>query len=84
MKKITDLEQFALEQIWRPYSKTAGLPSRPETLPVDLMETTARLSQKSDWSDRVLGRLAGLGFWFPSYIQHPLVEFLRAQKERED
>lgn len=74
--RVTDLEKFALEQIWRPYQGMCGLceyEPRLERLPMSLEETAAQLLTDTEWSRCVVGRLAGIGITFPSYISHPLV-----------
>lgn len=78
MKRITDLEQFALEEVWRPYQNMMGHEKRLDSLPVDL-EETARLLIVDDtgWSKRVLDRIATVGFTFPDYIHHPLVDVIK-------
>ena len=74
--KITDLEQFALSEIWRPYwnlSEYQAQEGRPEKLPVDLNETAQKLAKGGAWAELVLVRLRHLKFTFPDYIVHPLV-----------
>lgn len=85
--RITDLEKFALEQIWRPYQSTVGYEKRLERLPVSLESTAEFLQQDTEWSGLVLSRLRGMHrhkrITFPSYIQHPLVDAVRtALQER--
>lgn len=85
--RITDLEKFALEQIWRPYQNTVGYEKRLERLPVSLESTAESLKQGTYWSGLVLNRLSGMNrhrrITFPSYIQHPLVDVVRtALQER--
>lgn len=82
MKRITDLEKFALEQIWRPYQNrdgfTFGQESRFESLPMSLEETAKLLiTDDTGWSKCVLDRVCAIGFTFPSYINHHLVEVIR-------
>lgn len=80
--KVTDLEKFALEQIWRPYQTIVGYEKRLECLPVSLENTAESLKQDTYWSRLVLDRLRGMNrhrhITFPSYIQHPLVDVVRA------
>ncbi|WP_421565615.1 hypothetical protein [Ochrobactrum sp. EDr1-4] len=85
--RVTDLEKFALEQIWRPYQNTIGYEKRLERLPVSLEATAESLTQDTRWSGFVLNRLRGMNrnsrITFPSYIQHPLVDVVRtALQER--
>lgn len=72
--RVTDLEKFALEQIWRPYQSKAGYDhmKRLEKLPVSLLETAQALCHDSEWSRAVIDRLSAIGVTFPSYISHPL------------
>jgi hypothetical protein len=82
MKRVTDLEQFALGEIWRPYQNMAGYADRLKALPKSLDETALMLALDTEWSRCVLGRIADIGFSFPDYIKHPLVEVIRrAQSE---
>ncbi|OYR25854.1 hypothetical protein [Brucella pseudogrignonensis] len=85
--RITDLEKFALEQIWRPYQNTVGYEKRLERLPVSLEATAESLKQDTYWSGLVLSRLRGMNrhrrITFPSYIHHALVDVVRtALQER--
>ena len=85
--RITDLEKFALEQIWRPYQSTVGYEKRLERLPVSLESTAESLKQDTEWTRCVLDRLRGIHrhrrITFPTYIQHPLVDVVRtALQER--
>ncbi|MCV9909969.1 hypothetical protein OIV19_20430 [Brucella sp. HL-2] len=79
--RITDLEKFALEQIWRPYRSTVGYEKRLEHLPVSLESTAESLKQDTEWTRCVLDRLRGMNrhrrITFPSYVQHPLVDVVR-------
>lgn len=82
MKRITDLEKFALEQIWRPYQNRDGFAfgqeRRFETLPMSLDETAKLLiTDESGWANAVLDRVCAIGFTFPSYVQHHLVEVIK-------
>lgn len=77
-ERITDLEKFCLEQIWRPYQSLAGYDRRLTSLPMSLVETAAKLREDSEWSRHVLDRLKAIGFTFPGYIHHPLVDVVRS------
>lgn len=35
--------------------------------------------QGTDWHNMVIGRIYRIGFRFPKYIQHPLVDYLKQQ-----
>jgi hypothetical protein len=88
MKRITDLEKFALEQIWRPYQNhdAFGYERRLESLPMSLEETAqALITDTTGWSKLVLDRICAIGFSFPSYISHHLVDVVRtAQHVRKE
>ncbi|RVL48443.1 hypothetical protein CN138_08920 [Sinorhizobium meliloti] len=78
MKRITDLEKFALEQVWRPYQNMKGYEKRLEALPMSLEETAKLLiTDETGWAECVLDRIAAVGFTFPSYINHHLVDVIR-------
>ncbi len=75
MKRVTDLEKFALEEVWRPYQNMMGYEKRLERLPVGLEETARLLrADTTGWSKRVIDRIKNIGVTFPDYIQHPLVD----------
>lgn len=98
--KVTDLEKFVREEVWRPYWPShpeAGprlSPSTPEPYQHGLkrlgrrrhtpMETRNHLLEHRDteWHRMVIGRLARIGFWFPTYIVHPLVDYLDEEMQR--
>ena len=71
-RKVTDLEKFSLEEIWMPFAATALKSSH------SLEETAQLLTKGTDWSINVLDRIRRVGFMFPPYIAHPLVDVLRA------
>lgn len=85
-KRITDLEKFALEQIWRPYQGTGDyVPYEPrlERLPMSLEETAKLLiTDDTGWSKLVLDRVSAIGFTFPSYVQHELVNVVKAARHQ--
>lgn len=90
--KITDLDKF-LDEIWNPYwpmhpdferPNGQGFPEnyrsylrRKGWKRHNLMSTLDQLKSHHEWSEKVIGRIADVGFWFPSYIDHPLVHYLR-------
>ncbi len=78
MRRVTDLDKFALEEVWRPYQNRSGLShgERFESIPVTLEETAQLLSVDSEWSQCVLRRIAAIGFSFPPYVVHPLVDVI--------
>lgn len=83
MTRITDLEEFALRHIWRPYQNRSPFEfeRRLESLPYNLGDTTRMLSEKSEWSEAVLNRIAAIGFTFPAYIVHPLVDLIKTEQK---
>lgn len=77
MKRVTDLEDFALTQIWRPYQNKMGYEARLERLPMSLEETAKLLiTDESGWSAVVLDRICNIGFRFPPYVVHELVNVI--------
>jgi hypothetical protein len=82
--RVTDLEKFALEQIWRPYQNQTGYGVRLKSLPMNIDDTAKRLQnpEYSVWSALVFGRLALIGVQFASYLSHPLVDVVRLGVKR--
>ena len=79
MKRVTDLEDFALTQVWRPYQSKMGYEDRLERLPMSLDETARLLTtDDSGWASVVLDRICNIGFRFPPYIVHELVSVINA------
>lgn len=91
--KVTDLEKFLDEiwlPYWpshpdcgprkgnMPESYRDGL-KRMGRKRHSLNETFVQLSthQGSDWERMVIRRIRGVGYWFPDYIDHPLVRYLQ-------
>ena len=82
--RVTDLEKFALEEIWRPY-----WPSYPGyvegtrclSLPMGLEATARELLSPADaaWRDMVINRLSRIGVTLPEYVQHVLVRVVKAR-----
>lgn len=70
--KVTNLENFALEQIVRPYQSLKWGEKRLFYLPCELITLVQMLEEKSEWSEKVLNRIFRCKFWFPEYINHPL------------
>ncbi len=78
--KVTDLEKFVLEQIFRPYQIALGIgDKRLERLTKEYNLDTARelLIRNKEWGKLVLFRASRCGFYFPDYIHHRLVPFLK-------
>lgn len=83
--RVTDLEKFSLEQIWRPYQTLKGFEKRLDAPPYNIGDTARMLHDVNWWSRRVLDRLHKIGVSFPTYIQHPLVDVIAsAMKARDD
>lgn len=84
-QRVTDLDQFALQHIWRPYQSMMGRSHerRLERLPMSLEETAKLLvTDDSGWSKCVMDRIVAIGFTFPPYVMHPLVDVIRLAAER--
>lgn len=82
IQRITDLEDFALTQIWRPYQSKMGYEVRLERLPMSIAKTAELLvTDKTGWSEAVLDRVCAVGFFFPEYVKHPLVDVVRTAME---
>lgn len=79
MIKITDLEKFAESDIYKPYKSM--LDDRYKTIstpiPRDLEHSVYHLMCVPDWRKLVVGRIKRIGYKFPTYINHPLVEYLQ-------
>ena len=78
--KVTDLEKFTLEQIFRPYQNALGIgDKRLERLTKDFNVNTARglLIKNKKWAKLVLSRITRCHFYFPDYIKHRLVTFIK-------
>lgn len=79
MKRVTDLEKFALEEVWRPYQGRMGHEKLLERLPMSLEDTAKLLiTDQTGWSKCVLDRIAAIGFSFPGYVRHHLVDVVEA------
>ncbi len=79
MKRITDLEKFALEHIFRPYQNKGGFgkwDERIKALPVPLECLCDMLNKETEWSKLVLDRIQKIGFKFPPYVKHDLVHII--------
>jgi len=77
MKRVTDLDDFSLTQVWRPYQSKWGYDERLNKPPHGLDKTALLLQQDSEWSRLVLDRIKAIGFSFPTYVNHPLVDLVR-------
>ena len=68
--RITDLEKFVEEQIYKPYSNMIDEK-------VTLKNARQLLIRNKEWSRLVLSRLSHLHIKFPNYIDHGLVRFIK-------
>ena len=78
--KVTNLEKFVLEDIFRPYQNVLGVSDkRIERLTKQYNLNTARqlLIENKEWAKLVLDRISECNFYFPSYIKHSLVRFIK-------
>lgn len=80
-RKVTDLDKFSLEQVWRPYQTKAGVgdDARLTSSPMNLDDTAAKLAEDTEWSRLVLSRIRACNFYFPPYVKHRLVDVVRAK-----
>lgn len=82
--RVTDLDDFSLSHIWRPYWPTWLAMNGQEwdgrshldTAPMGMDETAAALKASSQWSDPVIARLRRINVTFPSWVVHPLVDVI--------
>ena len=79
--RITDLEKFVLEQVYRPYwtslVKTGCV--RPEKLTkgANLENAVVHLKAYPEWANLVIDRIQRCDFTFAKYLQeHELVKFI--------
>ena len=82
--RVTDLEKFAMEEIWRPYWPIQPFPGGEvngygNTLRHSLDQTVTALREHPDWREVVVGRLARIGVGFPPYVVHPLADLIREE-----
>jgi len=90
--RVTDLEEFSFDHIWRPYwpSYNRGDLPRPADVhglarltkaPRDLDGTANALMVDDEWSQLVINRLGRIGVDFPAWMRHPLVDVVRESIE---
>jgi hypothetical protein len=72
-ERITDLEKFLHEHIKQPY-KNQGV----ETDGITLDNFYEYITKYPDWWALVANRIERIGFKFPDYIQHELVDVIRS------
>ena len=89
--RVTDLEKFSLEEVWRPYWPTYdrgdlprpvnahGMLERLQVAPASLAATADALQVDDEWSRRVIRRLASCDVEFPPWVLHPLVDVVRGR-----
>lgn len=78
--RITDLDKFALEQVYRPYAPDLfTMDTRFDRMTKDYnLDTVLDLFKtNTKWHHLVMGRISRLKFEFPDYIKHPLVEHIK-------
>ncbi|KZK82985.1 hypothetical protein PsAD13_03187 [Pseudovibrio sp. Ad13] len=80
--KVTDLEEFCLSHIIRPYQTHPDVvelfgKERCTRLPVKLEEVPELAERHPVWWEHVSERLAQIGFRFPKYLQHPIVDLVQ-------
>jgi len=81
MKKITDLDDFALVHIIRPYQNLIWLwDDRVKSSPYTLNELCTMLKKHNEWSCCVLDRIQRIWFTFPEYVNHELIEIIKKFK----
>ena len=80
MKKVTDLEKFALEHIFRPYQNMIGYEKYLDKLPMSIDEIPNLMTDEPDWAKCVLDRIHAIGFKFPTYINHNIVRIIKTGK----
>ncbi|OLT55861.1 hypothetical protein BJF89_13825 [Corynebacterium sp. CNJ-954] len=93
--KITDLEQFALDDLWRPYLplhpgynpkeyqqfRDAYIGGIAGTYDPDFLEATLLMLRKNPiLAGHAIDRAQRVGYRIPFYVQHPLVDFLIEHK----
>lgn len=77
--RVTDLEKFALEHVYRPYQTMIGLDKRLERLNKDfnLENAVSHLKNNPNWAAHVLDRIKRGKVVFAEYLQgHELVVFI--------
>ena len=74
MIKVTDLEEFALAHIVRPYQDLKWGAGDITKLPCSLDELVIMLGKNDGWAVLVLARIRKIGFRFPPYIQHKIAD----------
>lgn len=80
MKKVTDLEEFALIHIIRPYQTDIGFKweEKIRKNQVSLDEIVVIIKTHPSWWKETKSRILRIGFIFPPYIQHPIINLIYA------
>lgn len=81
--KTTDLDMFALEQVYRPYSSMLfGVDVRFDHLSKEYQLDTVldMFAGNPEWRDIVMDRIYRCDFQFPRYVIHPLVDYIRSYR----
>ena len=80
-KKVTDLEKFVLDHIYRPFqSMLPDLINGKLDGNHNLNNSVSYLEAYPEWRKCVLDRCFAIGFYFPDYIVHPLVEYIKKKR----
>jgi len=84
--KVTDLEKFVLEQVFRPFQTDLGIEKRMKGLmPLYNLDTVLTLFVfNPEWRDCVIDRIKRIpNLRFPDYIHHPLVDYIQSQQDKD-
>ena len=80
--KITDLEEFALDHIVRPYQTIGGFgDKRISAVPCSLEKLCDMLNQDVAWAKMVMYRMSRIKFKVPGYVKHPLADIIRESQK---
>jgi hypothetical protein len=78
--KVTDLEEFALNQIFKPYQNLLGFCDCNKvlkSLPLPLSLLPAFIANNPDWWRIVKDRIKRCNFYFPDYIKHDIIDLIK-------
>lgn len=85
--KVTDLEKFVLEQVFRPYQGHLLGHDAPQlerlTKEYNLDIVMYLLDIAPTWAALTMKRIIEIGFEFPEYINHPLVSLIKELQDAE-
>ena len=86
--KVTDLEKFVLEQVFRPYQYLLLGEDAPRleklTKEYCVDNVLHLLNVCPGWANYTIDRIMNIGFYFPKYIKHPLVDMIKELQEAHD